>query len=201
VSDKLTFQGVKLHLAHLDPAAQKAAVVALQGVARAAPMFHPRIAGGKKMSVKMTSAGSCGWLSDAGGYRYEPRHPNGSAWPKIPNQILEIWRAVSGVARPPDCCLINFYGQDARMGLHQDRDEASFDWPVVSLSLGDEALFRVGGTARSDPTRSMWLRSGDVVVMGARSRLAYHGIDRTKFGSSALLPRGGRINVTLRVVI
>jgi alkylated DNA repair protein (DNA oxidative demethylase) len=86
------------------------------------------------------------------------------------------------------------------MGLHRDADEADFSWPVLSISLGDPALFRVGGTVRTDPTASIELESGDVVVMGGGARCAYHGIDRIKFGQSALLPQGGRINLTLRVV-
>ena len=86
------------------------------------------------------------------------------------------------------------------MGLHQDRDEGDFSWPVLSVSLGDDALFRVGGLDRSDPTESVWLRSGDVVVMGGKARLSHHGIDRVKHGSSMLLPKAGRINLTCRVV-
>ena len=172
----------------------------LRAVAAAAPMFHPVTRGNKQMSVKMTSAGAFGWVSDRRGYRYEPRHPSGVAWPDIPPSVLDVWNAVSGATRGPDCCLINYYSNAAKMGLHQDCDEASFDWPVVSISLGDDALFRVGGRARSDATRSTWLHSGDVVVMGGEARLAFHGVDRIKFGTSALLPKGGRINVTLRVV-
>ncbi|MCB1343014.1 MAG: alpha-ketoglutarate-dependent dioxygenase AlkB, partial [Pseudooceanicola sp.] len=83
---------------------------------------------------------------------------------------------------------------------HQDRDEADFRWPVVSVSLGDDGLFRVGGTQRGEPTRSVWLKSGDIAVLGGDARLAYHGVDRIRFGSSDLLPKGGRINLTLRVV-
>jgi alkylated DNA repair protein (DNA oxidative demethylase) len=102
--------------------------------------------------------------------------------------------------RKPDSCLINYYSGAAKMGLHQDRDEASFDWPVVSISLGDDALFRIGGMDRRDPTESFWLSSGDVVVLQGESRLAYHGVDRVRFGSSRLLEGGGRLNLTLRVV-
>ncbi len=100
----------------------------------------------------------------------------------------------------PDCCLLNYYGSEARMGLHRDADETDFSWPVVSISLGDSARFRIGGVQRSDPTTSVLLESGDVVVMGGEARLAYHGIDRIRFGSSRLLPSGGRLNMTLRVV-
>ena len=148
----------------------------------------------------MTSAGKYGWYSDRSGYRYERQHPDGRPWPDIPPSVLDLWRRFAGAGRDPDCCLVNHYGEGVRMGLHQDRDEAEFGWPVVSVSLGDEALFRMGGTTRGGKTASVWLRSGDVVVMGGEARLAYHGVDRIRFGSSTLLNGGGRINLTLRVV-
>lgn len=172
----------------------------IREVVRAAPLFVPRTPRGKPMSVRMTSAGSLGWISDRGGYRYAPRHPDGLPWPAIPGSVLDIWRQVSAAARMPECCLVNFYDQGARMGLHQDRDEADFTQPVVSISLGDDALFRVGNHSRGGKTRSFWLRSGDVVVMGGDARLTYHGIDRIAPGTSTLLPHGGRINLTMRVV-
>ncbi len=184
----------------LDRAAQQALVDDLRGVAAAAPMFSPMTPYGRPMRVRMTSAGRYGWYSDRSGYRYERQHPDGQAWPDIPPSVLDIWRRFAGEGRDPDCCLVNYYGEGARMGLHQDRDEADFGWPVVSVSLGDEALFRMGGTARGDKTASVWLKSGDVVVMGGEARLAYHGVDRIRFGSSTLLNGGGRINLTLRVV-
>lgn len=172
----------------------------LRVVVGLAPLFQPETRWGKKMSVRMSSAGRYGWFSDRRGYRYEEQHPSGVAWPTIPAQILALWHKVTGLDRAPDCCLINYYGEGARMGLHQDRDEASFDWPVLSISLGDDALFRIGGVERGGSTESVWLCSGDVMVLTGESRLAYHGIDRIKFGSSDLLPNGGRINLTLRVV-
>ncbi len=184
----------------LAQAAQEETVCAVRAVAAAAPLFSPETRYGKAMSVRMTSAGRFGWVSDRRGYRYDARHPAGSDWPAIPDSVLEVWRAVAGVEREPESCLINFYDAAARMGMHQDRDEASFDWPVVSISLGDDALFRIGGTERGGRTESVWLRSGDVMVMGGAARLAYHGVDRIAPGTSALLPKGGRINLTLRVV-
>ena len=193
-------RGVAVWPGFLDGADQAALVDDLRQVARAAPFLQPTTPRGQKMSVRMTAAGRYGWLTDRRGYRYEPRHPAGAAWPPIPPRVLAIWRDVTGLEREPDCCLINFYGEGARMGLHQDRDEADFAFPVVSVSLGDEALFRVGGTARGGSTGSVWLRSGDVTVLGGAARLAFHGIDRIRFGSSTLLPGGGRINLTLRVV-
>lgn len=174
-------------------------VEALRDVARSAPFRRYETPGRRRMSVRMTGAGSCAWVSDSKGYRYDMTQPDGTAWPDIPGCILNVWEAVSGTSVHPDSCLINFYDSDARMGLHQDRDEADLGWPVVSISLGDEALFRVGGLSRGAPTKSLWLNSGDVAVLSGDARLAYHGIDRIKSGSSLLLPSGGRINVTLRV--
>lgn len=196
----LDIRGVRVLPGWLDADAQAALVARLRDVAREAPFFRPETPRGKPMSVRMTAAGRYGWVSDRRGYRYEPRHPSGVPWPPIPDEVLAVWRAVTGLDRAPDCCLVNWYGEGARMGLHQDRDEADFAWPVVSVSLGDAALFRVGGTERGGRTASVWLRSGDVAVLEGESRLAFHGIDRIRHGSSSLLQQGGRINLTLRVV-
>ncbi|PZQ97765.1 MAG: alkylated DNA repair dioxygenase [Cereibacter sphaeroides] len=196
----LCINGFEIHQGFLDPAAQAALVDDIRGVVTAAPLVAPVTPGGRPMSVRMTAAGRVGWITDRQGYRYSDRHPSGSAWPLVPASILKIWRQTTGLEREPDCCLVNFYGEAARMGLHQDRDEGDFSFPVLSISLGDEALFRMGGVERSDATRSVWLRSGDVVVMGGEARLAWHGVDRVRHGSSTLLPKGGRINLTLRVV-
>jgi alkylated DNA repair protein (DNA oxidative demethylase) len=196
----LWISGFAIHTGRVGPQAQAALVADLRQVAAAAPLVAPVTPGGRQMSVRMTSAGRLGWITDRRGYRYEPRHPSGVPWPPIPAAVLALWHEVTGLDRAPDCCLVNYYGPGARMGLHQDRDEGDFRWPVVSLSLGDAALFRMGGTSRSDPTRSHWLASGDVVVMGGRARLAWHGVDRLRPGSSRLLPEGGRFNLTLRVV-
>lgn len=192
--------GVTVCPGWLGPAEQSALVEELRGVIRAAPLFSPMTMRGQAMSVRMTSAGRYGWYSDRKGYRYIAQHPSGTPWPPIPDRVLAIWRALVSRDRDPDCCLVNFYGPEARMGLHQDRDEADFSWPVLSVSLGDDALFRVGGTTRGGRTQSLWLRSGDVALLGGAARLAYHGIDRLRPGTSTLLPKGGRINLTLRVV-
>lgn len=193
-------RGVAIYPGYLDRTAQLGLVQALRVVVQAAPLFHPETRGGKKMSVRMTSAGVCGWISDRAGYRYAPRHPNGAPWPAIPPEILHIWRDITGISRDPDCCLINYYAEGARMGLHQDRDEADFSWPVLSISLGDDGLFRVGNVERGGPTQSVWLSSGDVVLLAGAARLVHHGVDRIRFGSSSLLSKGGRINITCRVV-
>jgi alkylated DNA repair protein (DNA oxidative demethylase) len=157
---------------------------------------------GNPLSVEMTNFGPLGWVTDKdGGYRYQVHHPvTGEAWPAIPDALLSLWDATTGYRAPPEACLVNRYRNEARMGLHQDRDEQAADAPVLSVSLGDEALFRIGGTSRKDPTRSVTLRSGDVLLFGGPARMAFHGIDRIRSGSSKLIPGGGRINLTLRRV-
>lgn len=187
---------------HLGPDEQAALVAELREVARSAPFFQPRMpCTGKPFSVRMTNCGSLGWVSDAAGYRYQPNHPEtGEPWPPIPAALLRAWDELAGYPHPPEACLVNFYGADAKMGLHQDRDEQDFDAPVLSLSLGDTAIFRVGGTSRGGKTISLKLASGDALLFGGAARLAYHGIDRILAGSSGLLPQGGRINLTLRRV-
>lgn len=197
---RLSLRGFEIHKGWLNEAAQEEMVAAVRGVVAAAPLFRPDTPYGKPMSVRMTAAGEFGWYADRRGYRYVPQHPGGQPWPPIPEPVLAVWEALSGSARRPECCLVNFYEEGARMGLHQDRDEADFDQPVVSISLGDAALFRIGNRTRGGKTESVWLESGDVVVMGGEARLTYHGVDRVRHGSSRLLPKGGRINLTLRVV-
>lgn len=168
----------------------------------AAGWLQPVMPGtGKPYSVSMGNLGPLGWISDRAGYRYAPVHPlTGRPWPAIPPSLLRIWQDQADCPAPPECCLVNLYRGTARMGLHQDRDERELRAPVLSLSLGDRALFRIGGTARRSPTRSFWLTSGDLVRMGGPARLIYHGIDRIVPSSSTLVPGGGRLNLTLRRV-
>jgi len=194
--------GVRFYPGYLGRAEQEALLTALRQVLDHAPLYMPRmLKSGRPMSVRMSNCGTLGWLSDAGGYRYEPAHPaTGRSWPPLPDALIAMWSEVAHYAHPPQACLINFYGPSAKMGLHQDRDEADFDAPVVSLSLGDSCLFRVGGLKRGDPTRSLRLNSGDVLVLGGSARLAFHGVDRIYPGTSTLLAEGGRINLTMRRV-
>lgn len=198
--EPINIRGVKLFRGFLSKTVQQDLVFDLRDVIREAPLFSPMTPYGRPMSVAMTSAGRFGWVSDRSGYRYAESHPDGQPWPDIPASILSIWERVSGSSREPECCLVNFYREGARMGMHQDRDEADFSEPVVSVSLGDDGLFRVGNATRGGTTESVWLSSGDVVVMGGEARLLYHGVDRIRSGSSDLLSKGGRINLTLRVV-
>ncbi|MEA2989024.1 MAG: oxidative demethylase [Alphaproteobacteria bacterium] len=186
--------GLRLRFGYLDRPAQEAVLGALHDVIRRAPVYTPRMPRtGKPMSVRMTNCGPLGWVTDERGYRYQPLHPEtGAPWPPIPGLLLEAWHELAQYPHPPQSCLVNIYGPDARMGLHQDRDEQDFAAPVLSISLG--------GTGRNDPTRSLRLASGDALVLAGDARLAFHGVDRIMPGTSTLLPEGGRINLTLRRV-
>ncbi|TCT11946.1 alkylated DNA repair protein (DNA oxidative demethylase) [Tepidamorphus gemmatus] len=192
---------------YLDREAQEALVADLRRIVEAAPFFTPRMPRtGRPFSVRMTNCGPLGWVSDAaGGYRYVATHPEtGAPWPPMPALVLQAWRELAPAAAPAEACLVNHYLPQARMGLHRDEDEEDMTAPVVSLSLGDTAIFRIGGTGRRDPTFSIRLKSGDALVLGGQSRLAFHGVDRIVAGSSTLLagwpPGGGRLNLTLRRV-
>ena len=188
---------------YLDPAAQEALLEAVRAVVADAPLFVPAMPRtGKEMSVRMTNCGPLGWVTDKErAYRYQPVHPTtGKPWPPIPDALLKLWSDVSDYPHAPEACLVNFYTDAAKMGLHQDRDEADLAAPVVSVSLGDACLFRVGGAKREDRTVSFRLESGDVVILGGEARLCFHGVDRIYPSSSALLKNGGRINLTLRRV-
>jgi alkylated DNA repair protein (DNA oxidative demethylase) len=194
--------GVTYHPGYLDRTAQEALRDAIDAVIRAAPLFQPRMPRtGKPLSVRMTNCGPLGWVSDVGGYRYQPNHPETAApWPAMPERLLQAWAELAPGAAPPEACLVNSYDRGARMGLHQDRDEQNLSAPVLSLSLGDSCLFRVGGTERNAPTRSFRLHSGDALTLGGPGRLAFHGVDRIMPETSTLLAAGGRINLTLRRV-
>jgi DNA oxidative demethylase len=194
--------GVILWPGRLDPAAQAALIGDVLARAKTAPFYRPQMPqSGKLFSVEETNFGPLGWVSDRSGYRYQPTHPYTlEAWPEIPHVLLELWNATTGYPAPPECCLVNLYRDGAKMGLHQDRDEVAVAAPVLSVSLGDDALFRIGGTTRRGPTRSLKLASGDVLMFGGPARLAYHGVDRVVAGSSMRIPGGGRLNLTLRRV-
>jgi alkylated DNA repair protein (DNA oxidative demethylase) len=195
--------GVRHLPGHLDKANQEALVEVVRAIVVEAPLYTPTMPkSGKEMSVRMTNCGSLGWVTDKErGYRYQATHPvTGKPWPTIPDMLLDIWHDTAGSTVEPEACLINYYDPAAKMGLHQDRDEREFAAPVLSISLGDDCLFRVGGVKRDDPTTSFRLSSGDVVIIGGEGRLAFHGVDRIYPGTSMLLKREGRINLTLRRV-
>ena len=185
----------------LDAGAQAALLGAIRQIIARAPLYTPTMPrSGTPMSVKMTNAGLLGWVTDKErGYRYQSTHPEtGKPWPAIPKMLLDLWAELADYPHPPEACLINYYAGAAKMGPHQDRDEEDFTAPVLSVSLGDTGIFRVGGKSRKDPTQKFELKSGDVFVLGGEKRLAFHGIDRILPGTSNLLAEGGRFNLTLR---
>lgn len=195
-------KGVRHIPGHLDRTAQETLVDTIRAVVGQAPLYRPEMPRtGKPLSVRMTNCGELGWVADKQGYRYQDRHPvTGEPWPPIPDILMKLWMELSGDNRAPQACLVNFYDINAKMGLHQDRDEQDISAPVLSISLGDACLFRIGGTERGQPTRSFRLESGDIVVLGGESRLAFHGVDKIYPTTSTLLRDGGRINLTLRRV-
>jgi alkylated DNA repair protein (DNA oxidative demethylase) len=194
--------GVWLWPEYFSASEQEGLVAEVFRLVQEAPFYRPRMPGsGAPFSVEETNFGSLGWLSDESGYRYAKRHPiTHTGWPTMPQVLLDLWSAISCYPAPPECCLVNFYRSGARMGLHQDRDEGALDAPVVSVSLGDEAVFRIGGPTRRSPSKSVRLRSGDVLAFGGPARLAFHGIDRVIPKTSSRISDGGRLNLTLRRV-
>lgn len=193
--------GVTLWREYFSPPEQKALLGEVLARLEQAPLYRPVMPGSAKpFSVEETNFGALGWVSDRAGYRYQPTHPGtGNPWPAIPDALLALWTAIAALP-PPECCLVNVYRAGARMGLHQDRDEADVTVPVIGVSLGDEALFRIGRPDKGGKTQSVALASGDVVAFGGPARLAYHGIDRIRLGTSRLVPGGGRLSLTLRHV-
>ncbi|WP_213775779.1 alpha-ketoglutarate-dependent dioxygenase AlkB [Bradyrhizobium sp. dw_78] len=191
---------------YFDETAQGALVADVRQLLVEAPLFKQSMPkSGAPLSVRMSNAGDFGWVTDReGGYRYQTVHPvTGKRWPPIPTVFLDLWQGVTSEIEPPNMCLINFYDAGARLGLHQDKGESSLEAPVVSVSLGDEATFSVGGMVRKDPVRRLRLRSGDVVWFGGPSRLIFHGVEGIRPGTSPLLEEhgfaaSGRINITLR---
>lgn len=192
-------EGFRLYPAFFDAERQRILLTEIMEAVADAPLYRPVTPGGQPMSVTMTNLGPLGWITDAAGYRYAARHPvTGRPWPPIPQALLALWSELAAGDPPPDACLVNLYRAGARMGLHQDRDERDFSHPVISVSLGDQAIFRIGSESRKGPTASLRLASGDVCVLAGKARRAFHGIDRIMPGSSTLVPGGGRINLTLR---
>ena len=194
--------GVRLWPTYYDRDAQAALLSEILQSERLAPFYRPQMPrSGQPFSVEQTNLGPLGWISDREGYRYEKTHPlTKGPWSAIPPLLLALWATLGRYPQPPQCCLVNRYRDQARMGLHQDRDETALEAPVLSISLGDEAIFRIGGASRRGATKSLRLASGDVFLFGGPARLAFHGIDRIVAGSSQLVPGGGRINLTLRRV-
>ena len=173
-------------------------------IAETAPFRHLVVPGGHTMSVAMTNCGPLGWVSDRGGYRYDPTDPaSGAPWPAMPAAFLDLARRAAEEAGfpdyAPDACLINRYAAGAKLGLHQDRDEHDAWAPIVSVSLGLPAVFLWGGKRRSDPVRRLHVENGDVAVWGGPARFVYHGVAPLKAGTHPLTGET-RINLTFRKV-
>jgi len=178
-------------------------LAAIDAVLAAAPLRHVETPGGKRMSVAMSNCGERGWVSDRRGYRYEACDPSsGQPWPPMPAVMrsLAVRAAASAgwAGFAPDACLVNRYEPGARMSRHQDRDEADFAWPIVSVSLGLPATFVFGGLTRSGPVQRLQLEHGDVVVFGGAARRCFHGVLPVR---EAVHPAVGRArwNLTFRV--
>jgi DNA oxidative demethylase len=174
----------------------------VQQVIAAAPFRQMITPGGRRMSVAMTNCGQAGWVTDLSGYRYDALDPvSRRPWPPMPEIVRRLAERAAVQAGfmsfQPDSCLINRYEPGARLSLHQDRDERDFGQPIVSLSLGLPAIFLFGGQLRNERTQRMRLESGDVVVWGGASRLAFHGVAPLAEGRHPLTGRC-RINLTFR---
>jgi alkylated DNA repair protein (DNA oxidative demethylase) len=181
---------------------ETAVLGALREVTAAAPFRNMVTPGGYRMSVAMTNCGALGWVTDRSGYRYDSVDPeSGKKWPAMPGAFRELAERAAAEAGfrefRPDACLINRYEPEAKLSLHQDKDERDFTQPIVSVSLGIPAIFLFGGFARGDKTQRVPLEHGDVVVWGGPARLRYHGVMTLKEDEHPLLGRM-RVNLTFR---
>lgn len=170
------------------------------------PYRAARLPGGHEMSVRTLCLG---WHWAPYKYTRTADDVNGARVPGFPGWLADWGRRALADAYgdqregsyEPDTALINFYEDTAKMGMHQDKDERA-DFPVVSLSVGDDCLFRFGNTeTRTKPYTDIRLRSGDLFVFGGPARFAYHGVPRIYPGTAdpecGLI--GGRLNLTMRV--
>ena len=186
----------------LDESAQGKLLAIIRGIVADAPLYTPTMPNsGKPFSVAMTNCGRLGWVSDKAGYRYQSFHPETERpWPPMPAMLLNLWRSHARFCLEPEACLVNYYAAGTKLGSHRDADEEETNAPVVSISLGNDAIFHIGGRRRTDAKVRLTLKSGDVVILGGESRPAYHGIDRIVPDTSRLLDEGGRFNLTMRRV-
>jgi DNA alkylation damage repair protein AlkB len=197
--------GLILFQGRLSPSEQRGLWAVCRALADGpVPMYTPTVRGGRKMSVGMLCLGKH-WNGLT--YRYEDRRSDfdNLPVPEIPARLTTLATAAAadaGFEMRPDLCIMNYYTADAKLGVHQDKDERpetiAAGIPIVSVSLGDAARFVVGGLSRKDPTNPMVLRSGDVLVMGGPSRLRYHGVTRIQPGTAPEGTGPGRINLTFR---
>jgi len=197
--------GFKHYPTYFSPAQQEILIESVKAGVFQAPFYQPTMPRtGAPLSVVMSNFGPLGWVTDKeSGYRYETVHPKtGQPWPDLPDLLGNLWDDVTDFPARPEACLINWYKEDkaSKMGMHVDNDENDLRAPVVSVSLGDPAMFRIGGPQRGGRTKGIKLFSGDVVVLAGKARLCHHGVSKVFYGESALVPKGGRINLTMRRV-
>ena len=171
----------------------------------ASPMWTPTTKRGNRYSYQNTSCGKYGWISDEKGYYYSQTNPvNQKPFPEIPsfiNQLaVDVAKLVGFDSYLPETCLINYYKQSSRLGLHQDNSEKNLSAPIISISLGDDAVFMLGTKRYSDKPQKILLKSGDIFILYGDARMAYHGIKQINPGTSNLLKNGGRLNLTIRQV-
>ena len=188
---------------YFSPKEQAALIDCVKTAVKTAPFYQPTMPQtGAPLSVVMTNFGTLGWVTDkTQGYRYQTTHPKtGTPWPPLPDLLVKLWKEAADWPDLPEACLVNWYREGSKMGPHIDSDELAVNAPVISISLGDPAMFRIGGPKRSGPTHRIKLMSGDVVIMGGASRQCYHSVSKIYYGQSALVPKGGRINLTMRRV-
>lgn len=198
-------QGFKHYPLYFSHEEQSLLIDAVKRGVDKAPFYQPTMPRtGTPLSVVMSNFGPLGWVTDKEkGYRYERTHPKTQTqWPELPELLGKLWDKVTDYPARPEATLINWYKKDkgSKMGLHVDNDENDLRAPVVSVSLGDPAMFRIGGAKRGGITQGLKLYSGDVVVLAGQARLCHHGVSKVFYGESALVPKGGRINLTMRRV-
>ena len=197
--------GFRHYPGYFSPVQQQSLIESVRAGVLQAPFYQPRMPRtGTPLSVVMSNFGPLGWVTDKDrGYRYEAVHPKtGAPWPDLPELLGRLWDEVTDFPARPEACLINWYKEEkvSKMGMHVDNDENDLRAPVVSVSLGDPAMFRIGGPKRGGSTQGIKLFSGDVVVLAGQARLCHHGVSKVYYGESALVPKGGRINLTMRRV-
>ena len=205
-SQHITFpDGFRHYPVYFTPIQQQLLIDSVKAAILQAPYYQPTMPRtGRPLSVVMSNFGPLGWVTDKDkGYRYEAVHPKTAVpWPRLPDLLGKLWDEVTDFPAPPEATLINWYKEEktSKMGMHVDNDENELRAPVVSVSLGDPAMFRIGGPSRGGPTKGLKLFSGDVVVLAGKARLCHHGVSKVFYGESALVPKGGRINLTMRRV-
>ena len=174
---------------YFSPKEQAALIDCVKTAVKTAPFYQPTMPQtGAPLSVVMTNFGTLGWVTDkTQGYRYQTTHPKtGTPWPPLPDLLVKLWKEAADWPDLPEACLVNWYREGSKMGPHIDSDELAVNAPVISISLGDPAMFRIGGPKRSGPTHRIKLMSGDVVIMGGASRQCYHSVSKIYYGQSAL---------------